>query len=477
MNDSQKRDSEQEYLHTLFEKIPDIIIFKDEKGTWLKANEKALELFRINHIEYQGFTDRELAEFSEISNDVFDYCATSDEAAWLHGKDYRVQETLPMPNGTILTFDVIKIPTFHSNGKRKSLIVIGRDITNRKIMEEKLSTIGKVIESSTDGVIITDVNQTIIYVNPSFTLTTGYSESEVIGKSPRILSSGIHDSEFYHSMWKSIKKNGNWKGEIWNRKKNGKLYLEWLTIQSIKNIYKEITNYLAVFSDISEREKIRRDVTLAGQIQKQSLPKEISTESFLIQTIYEPFQYVSGDFYDYLWDKDKKVLSGYVIDVMGHGFSTALQTSAIRVLFRQAVHKESLLDQKLFHLNNESMKYFSDESFAGAISFEFNFKNKTLYYVSAGINYFIALTKKKANLIKVKGSFLGIFHNNTYNLHSLPFRSGDSFIFLSDGLLDMIPPLEIENCQTYEELLILLNKFVSQNERTDDASAVCIKIM
>jgi MFS transporter, NNP family, nitrate/nitrite transporter len=117
--------------------------------------------------------------------------------------------------------------------------------------QEKLAVYVDIIKSTKQGVMITDTKGKILSVNDSFTELTGYSEQEVIGQSPNILKSGKQGKAFYDQMWDSIKENGFWQGEIWNRKKNGNIYLEWLTISSIRNEAGEVKQYAALFSDIT----------------------------------------------------------------------------------------------------------------------------------------------------------------------------------------------------------------------------------
>lgn len=106
--------------------------------------------------------------------------------------------------------------------------------------------------STNEAITITDAKGKVIEVNPAFTRITGYERSEVLGKNPRVLKSGRHDEEFYQAMWKSIVKTGNWRGEIWNRNKYGVIYPEILSVTSVKNEKNEVTNYVAVFSDIGQ---------------------------------------------------------------------------------------------------------------------------------------------------------------------------------------------------------------------------------
>ncbi|MDQ7095664.1 EAL domain-containing protein [Desulfosporosinus sp. PR] len=119
--------------------------------------------------------------------------------------------------------------------------------------EAQLRLYAKVFEHSREGITITDANVSIISANQSFSLLTGYGEDEVRGQNPRILASGRHDRDFYDQMWKEINTNGHWRGEIWNRRKDGGIYAEWLSISRIVNASGEITNYIGIFGDITER--------------------------------------------------------------------------------------------------------------------------------------------------------------------------------------------------------------------------------
>ncbi|MDU8544585.1 EAL domain-containing protein [Pseudomonas syringae group sp. J248-6] len=131
------------------------------------------------------------------------------------------------------------------------LLTIARDVTESRQMQEKLHLAATVFESTAEGVLITDTNQRINAVNRAFTEITGYSESEAIGQTPRMLASGQHDSAFYASMWHQLAAEGHWQGEISNRRKSGELYPSWLTINAVRNKANLTTHFVAVFADIS----------------------------------------------------------------------------------------------------------------------------------------------------------------------------------------------------------------------------------
>ncbi len=120
------------------------------------------------------------------------------------------------------------------------------------VSQRNLHLAEKVIESSLEGIMVTDAHAVIVSVNPAFTRLTGYSAAEVVGETPAILSSGRHDKAFYDAMWDALRQTGYWQGEVWNRRKSGEVFPELLTIAAIKDRDGRLTHYAALFSDITE---------------------------------------------------------------------------------------------------------------------------------------------------------------------------------------------------------------------------------
>lgn len=143
------------------------------------------------------------------------------------------------------------VPIKNKNGGVEKLMGITEDITERKRAEENLHITASVFDSSQEGIVITDANNVFLDVNPAFTQITGYTREEVIGKNPKVLSSGSQDKAFYAAMWQSLKQKGTWRGEIWNRRKSGEIYAELLSIAAICNNDGRVQRYVGVFSDIS----------------------------------------------------------------------------------------------------------------------------------------------------------------------------------------------------------------------------------
>ncbi|MBF0166742.1 MAG: PAS domain S-box protein [Alphaproteobacteria bacterium] len=138
------------------------------------------------------------------------------------------------------------------------VIVTHNEITHRVLSEARLKLSGKIIENSSEAIVITDPEERILYVNNAFTNITGYSEEEVTGKTPRLLSSGRHDKHFYAKMWTALLAQGRWAGEVWNRKKSGEVYPELVSINAIKDDRGAVINYVSFFSDITSLKQTER---------------------------------------------------------------------------------------------------------------------------------------------------------------------------------------------------------------------------
>ena len=125
------------------------------------------------------------------------------------------------------------------------------DITERKRAEENLRIIASVFDSSLEGIVITDANNIITDVNSAFTRITGYSREELVGKDPKLMSSGHHNKAFCTAMWQSLEQKRAWRGEIWNRRKSGEIYVDLLSIAAICDDDGRVQRYIGIYSDIS----------------------------------------------------------------------------------------------------------------------------------------------------------------------------------------------------------------------------------
>ncbi len=134
-----------------------------------------------------------------------------------------------------------------------------RDITERKKVEAELRIAATAFESQ-EGMVITDADNVILRVNRAYTEITGYMAEEAVGRNASLLKSGRHDSTFYAGMWEVIFHQGVWQGEIWNRRKNGEVYPEWLTITAVKGVTGEVTHYVGTLTDITLRKAAENEI-------------------------------------------------------------------------------------------------------------------------------------------------------------------------------------------------------------------------
>lgn len=161
-----------------------------------------------------------------------------------------------------------------------------RDMTEHRRGEERLRLLATAFESTRDGVVITDPKARILAVNRAYSDITGYDEAEILGQNPRILQSGRHDRAFYQTLWTSVRNAGYWQGELWNRRKNGEIYPQWLTISAVRDGRGEATHYVGVLTDISQiksaEERLDR---LAHRDPLTDLPNRLLAQSRLTHAL------------------------------------------------------------------------------------------------------------------------------------------------------------------------------------------------
>ena len=138
-------------------------------------------------------------------------------------------------------------------GQPSGLIGYLRDISDRLEAEQNLRLHSRIFENSDEAILVTDANESIVAVNPSFCRITGYTAQEVLGKTPRLFQSGQHSQVFYENVWAALASTGRWQGEMWDKRKNGEEFPQWASITAVRNSQGEVTHYFSIFSDITQR--------------------------------------------------------------------------------------------------------------------------------------------------------------------------------------------------------------------------------
>ena len=243
------------HLHALVQTIPDLVWLKDPDGVYLSCNPRFERLYGANESEIVGktdydFVDKEMADaFRKHDREAISADRPSINEEWLSfAKDaYRG------------LFETIKTPMHDTTGKLIGVLGIARDITERKEAESSLRIAAIAFESQ-EGMVITDAAGTMLRVNRAFTEITGYPAGEALGRNMSQLKSGRHDAAFYAEMWQSIRRTGLWQGEVWNRRKNGEVYPEWLTITAVKGDDGKTSHYVAALTDITLRKAAEDEI-------------------------------------------------------------------------------------------------------------------------------------------------------------------------------------------------------------------------
>ncbi|WP_051694030.1 sensor domain-containing protein [Desulfohalovibrio reitneri] len=274
------------FLQTLIDALPQPVFYKDTRGVYQGCNLAFADMLGVTRDEVVGRTARDLSPpetaeayerqdeelFREFGYRQYELTVEDDQRrerdvllskaaytdaegrlAGLVGHFLDITDRKDAERALQQAYSLLEDKVEERTRRlREANQELTREIGERRVAQQELQLMGRVFEHSLDGITITDVDGTILQVNPAFTHITGYTEDEVVGKNPRILKSDRHGPEFYKEMWRSLLETGTWEGEIWNRRKSGEAYPEWLSISALKNAEDETTHYVAVFHDITE---------------------------------------------------------------------------------------------------------------------------------------------------------------------------------------------------------------------------------
>nr|WP_312576218.1 EAL domain-containing protein [Sedimentibacter sp.] len=258
----------------LFFASPYAVAMLDKEQKIININKFFTELFQYSFANAEGMTINNLVSPIENINQV-------DENIELiyRGKIIKQEGVRKREDGKLIEVEILGYPVVYHQAVVGAYIIY-IDISDKKANERQLLLFRKILENNTEGVIITDRNGYIEWVNNAFTEITGYSLEEVSSKKTNILKSGIHDQSFYSEMWNQLLCSGKWNGEIWNKNKQGSIFSEWLTINSIKNYYDEIAHYVGVFKDLSEKKKIDRRMS---ELQQKDVLTGLYNRSYFLE--------------------------------------------------------------------------------------------------------------------------------------------------------------------------------------------------
>ena len=245
-----------ELFQAVIEGSNDGIFVKDVDGRFLMANStlkrwlgQELTPGRIEYIDHELVSPEELASIRAEERQIM-------RAQQIVTKEQEVRTH----DGQLRTLLVTKGPFKTADGEVSGVFGIARDITERKRIEAQLELAACVFQAGTEGVVVCDLDNRIISVNQAFTELTGYAPEEALGRLISILHSGRQDADFYQLMWRSINSTGKWEGELWNRRKNGEIFPEYLRINTLYDKDGQPSRRFGIFSDITEQKKAQDQI-------------------------------------------------------------------------------------------------------------------------------------------------------------------------------------------------------------------------
>ncbi|MDG4554062.1 MAG: PAS domain S-box protein [Candidatus Competibacter sp.] len=236
------RDSESHY-RLLFEAHPVPMWVYDLKTLrFLAVNDAAIDHYGYSRAEFLAMTIADIRPPEDVPGLLESIAEVKEGLVRAEARKHCKKDGRPI--------DVEIVSHTLDWGGRRAKMIMAHDITAQLRIERELLLAAAVYEQSAEGILISDAENRIISVNRAFTRVTGYSLEDVRGQNPNILASGRHDREFYATMWAELERVGHWQGEIWNRRKNGENYPEWLGLTLLRDAKGRAVNYVGIFNDI-----------------------------------------------------------------------------------------------------------------------------------------------------------------------------------------------------------------------------------
>ena len=236
-------------FHAVFDNAAVGIAQVAPDGRFLQINQQFCELIGYSRDEVlaAGFDFQKITYPEDLTADLAQAHRLLDGLA----DSYQLEKRYVHKGGHSVWVNLAVHLVRDALGEPRYFVSAVNDITERKHAEQAQQLAASVFSHAREGIMITEVDGTIINVNAAFTRITGYSREEVIGKNPRLLESGRHSSAYYAVMWQNINTQGHWYGEIWNRRKNGDVYAEMQTISAVRDAQGEIKHFVSLFTDIT----------------------------------------------------------------------------------------------------------------------------------------------------------------------------------------------------------------------------------
>ena len=245
-----KAEHEKALLHSFTNSIPDLFFAKSLDGIYMGCNKTFERSLGLSETDIVGKTDAQL-----LSADRVESVSDIEKKVLATNQPIVMEEWITHPDGSKFCLEMLRAPYYGVDGKPLGLIGIGRDITQRRELEEQIRLSALVYQHTAEGMLVTDPDYHIIDINPACARMTGYALEEVRGKNPDMFNSGRQDAAFYELIRETVSEIGYWNGEVWDRRKNGEIFAKSMVVNRLMGDDGKVHGYVMLFSDITEKKQ------------------------------------------------------------------------------------------------------------------------------------------------------------------------------------------------------------------------------
>ena len=387
-------------------------------------------------------------------------------------------------DGTVRWSEITATGIYDKYGNFVELLGISRDISARKQAESALreseTRYRTLIEQSTDGIVTFDAEtKQILSANERFAEMVSCSKDQLMTKELRDLVL-TDTAESLNNKLESLRHGGR---AFWGAQKYAKCDGTFIELErnAVMLIHEGREIVLLTIRDITERKNLEKqlmwDINLAGELQRSLLPHDLTEQFFNVRSLFSPQHIVSGDHLNFAVYGNGKKLSGYLIDVTGHGIATALETAAIHVVIDEYMNSPRELSHEIVvEINQRLARILTEGHFVALLGFTFDFVEWKLTIGTYGINTILASTADWQGTKQVPGSYLGISSDIESSIITIPIQPGDKFYFTTDGLTDLLADSTLPQLSDFEATCASLRQLAFGQHRWDDCTGIFVNL-
>ena len=484
--EAELRESKERYS-AIVNNAPQIVVIH-KKGIVEFVNDAGMEVLGYHEDEFidqhmKGFTTNDL--FGSVNSVLIEQ--TRGEGC------LSCEIELKKKSGEIIS--VLLKATGITYEREKAVLAVMMDITESKQLNAKLRAseekFRQLAETINEVFLITDMEK-IVYVSPAYERISGMSCQSLLDNKQSLVEL-IHQKDMAR-MKDSFHKNFLDMNEATSEefritRPDGEMRWLWFKSYPIRAEANnsplkaisivDITDRKMIEDKLRERERQTQvELLLAARVQTDSLPQPFEGDMVRVGAIFEPYNMVSGDLFNYKWFEKEKKMCGYIIDVSGHGVATALQTATFKMTLDNCLLNGETIEKDAIQIINQRIKhYLYEDSFIALMYFEFDLITGVLKVISAGITLYLVAKPHECRLVPISGCYLGMIDDPEIEMQIIPLKAGEIYCMMSDGASDLMELHGLQKQGSYKEYMVWLEQLKESSEKRDDFTAICIEIL